>query len=66
MSTTPSQETLAALRGIQTEIRAGKVMLPKTEQERTWNNAHDRALSIVANYIEGLGLFQITARMEKK
>jgi aconitase A len=58
----PSDETLNALRGVRTEIGAGMVLFPRTIEERTWNNAHDRANQIVQNYIDGNGLFQITAR----
>jgi hypothetical protein len=61
----PSKETLEALRGIRTEIGAGMVILPRTVIERTWNDAHERANQIVQNYIDGNGLFQMTAKRKR-
>jgi hypothetical protein len=61
----PSEETLNALRGIRTEIGAGMVLIPKDDRERTWNSAHERANQIVQNYIDGNGLFQITAKPKR-
>ena len=61
----PSEETLIALRGIRTEIGAGKALFPKTIEGRAWNNATTRAESIVQSYIGGYGLFQITAELAR-
>jgi hypothetical protein len=58
----PSAETLEILRNIKTEINCGQVMFPKTDLDRVHNNACDRAIKIVENYIEGYGLFQMTRR----
>ncbi len=58
----PSAETLEILRNIATEINCGKVLIARTHEERTWNNAHERALQIIANYAQGFGLFQMTRR----
>ena len=46
---------------IETELIAGMVLLPKTEADRVWNDAHERAIGILRNYKRGKGLFQITA-----
>ena len=56
---TPSPEVIEILRNIETEIGAGKSFGIGRDHE-IWNAAHDRALSIVAHYKQGLGLFQIT------
>jgi hypothetical protein len=56
----PSAEMIEVLRGIQTEIGAGMVLFPKSDAERAHNNACERANSIIANCIEGYGLFQMT------
>jgi len=47
---------------IKTEIGAGKVLVPRTEPERAHNNACERALSIISNYADGVGLFQMTRK----
>jgi hypothetical protein len=44
--------------GALTEIVAGKVLLPKSDEEHAWNNASDRAIKIVTSYILDEGLFQ--------
>jgi hypothetical protein len=62
----PSAETLGILNGIVTEIGAGKVMFPISEADRAHNHACERAISIIHNYREGYGLFQMTARKKKK
>lgn len=56
----PSAEMIEILRGIRTEIGAGMVMFPKSEAEHAHNNACERANTIIFNYIEGYGLFQMT------
>ena len=61
----PSPETIETLRNIETEVGAGRVLIPRTEAEHTWNNAHERALSIIGGYKRGEGLFQMTAEMKR-
>jgi hypothetical protein len=46
------------LKGIQTEIVAGSVLVPKNEADVAWNRANLRARSIIQNYIDGYGLYQ--------
>lgn len=58
----PSAETLEVLRWIETEIGAGMVLLITCHAEQTWNNACTRALQIIENYQQGIGLFQIAPR----
>lgn len=62
----PSAETAETLRNIQTEIGAGMVLLPKTDPEHAWNNAHTRANQIISGYRQGLGLFQMNRRAEQR
>lgn len=47
------------LRGIKTEIGAGKTFSSSPEGQ-VWNSACDRAIAIVESYMEGCGLFQLT------
>lgn len=54
------------LDGIMSEIGAGMVMFPMTDVEHAHNNACERAKSIIANYRDGHGLFQLTAKLAKK
>ncbi len=56
---TPSTETRKTLRDITTEITAGMILFPMTGTDRVWNDAHRRALAIIANYERGVGLFQM-------
>jgi hypothetical protein len=60
-----SSETREVLRYIQTEIGAGMVLFPKTDAEHAHNNACDRANTIIQNYADGVGLFQLTKRKAK-
>jgi hypothetical protein len=53
------------LEWILTEIGAGMCRFPLTLQEKTWNDAHERCKSIIYNYRDGCGLFQITQKAEK-
>jgi hypothetical protein len=39
-------------------------LLPKSAEERAWNNAHERCRKIVANYRDECGLFQITRQTQ--
>ena len=48
-----------ALKGLKSEIMAGSVLVPKTDEDRAWNEANKRAARIVSHYIEGKGLFQL-------
>lgn len=41
-----------------TEINAGCVLVPKTEIDKAWNEACNRACRIVRLYCNGQGLFQ--------
>jgi hypothetical protein len=52
-------QTIEILRNIQTEIGAGMVLFPRTPEERAHNNACDRANTIISNYQQGFGLFQM-------
>lgn len=57
-----SERLLAdAFRGAITEIGAGQVLIPTLPEERAWNNACQRAISICGHYRDGRGLFQVTA-----
>ena len=58
--------TKEILSNIQTEISAGKVLIPRSDAEHAHNNASDRAISIVQNYKEDIGLFQMTARARQR
>lgn len=53
------------LEWISTEIGAGK-SFTSDDASRIWNNAHDRCLSIVQNYKDGFGLFQMTHRINNE
>lgn len=57
----PNAEIIETLSNIRTEIGAGMVLFPKSEIERGFNIACERAASIIFNYQQGLGLFQLTA-----
>jgi hypothetical protein len=59
----PSADVKRVLDWVRTEINCGNVMFPKTAEERAWNAANDRSLRIIANYYEGMGLFQMTAKV---
>lgn len=61
----PSEETIQAIKGIITEIGAGKVLFPKYEGDHTHNRACDRAVSIAISYRDGYGLFQMVNRSKK-
>lgn len=61
----PSKKTLEALRGVRTEIGAGKVMFPKSDADRAWNSCADRATRIISNYLDGEGLFQIATKPKR-
>lgn len=56
----PHPVVVETLRNIKTEIGAGKVLFPTTDTEHAYNNACDRAISIIQLYVEGCGLFQLT------
>ena len=58
---TPSKETVDALKGLRTEIVAGKVLCPKSEADEAWNNCADRAVRILDGYKNGDGLFQVAS-----
>jgi hypothetical protein len=58
-------EVALVLDGILTEIGAGMVLVPKSLEEQTWNNAHDRCRSIIYNYRDGNGLFQMVRAMKQ-
>jgi len=62
----PSPETLEILRNIRTEIGAGMVLKlgPLSQLEQVHNNACERAKSIIENYMNGYGLFQMTRGMK--
>jgi hypothetical protein len=57
----PSAETEGTLRDIQAEIAEGMILRPKDEAERGYNIGTCRALKIISNYLNGIGLFQIEA-----
>ena len=56
----PDDEALQILRDIKTEINCGQVLFPITVAKHAHNNACERAISIINNYMEGFGLFQMT------
>jgi hypothetical protein len=60
----PNQETIQTLKAIECEIVCGKVLFPKSDAERAWNDACDRASAIITNYRDGVGLFQQITRKE--
>lgn len=60
-----SLEVVKILNWITTEIGAGMVILPKSEAEHAHNNACERAKTIISNYKDGMGLFQMTERGRK-
>jgi hypothetical protein len=60
----PSAETIQTLKDIQTEIGAGMVLIPKSEADRSYNWACDRANQIIRCYADGQGLFQLTRQKE--
>ena len=41
------------------EFTAGKVLTPKSDEDRAWNDAHDRCIRILRRYAKGEGLFQL-------
>lgn len=54
-------EQIEYLKGIQTEIGAGKCLINRDGlEESAYNGACDRAISIVQHYIDGFGLFMMT------
>lgn len=66
---TPSKEVIDTLEAIRSEINCGKLLKPErlmTPEERAWCNAHDRCMAIVANYKDGLGLYQMTGKIKQK
>lgn len=54
-----SKETKEALKGARSEIVAGSVLFPRSEEDRAWNNANQRAGRILEKYMKGEGLFQL-------
>jgi len=60
-----SDEMKRVLNGIRTEIVAGSVTFPKTEDDRLWNRANDRAVRIIDGYLRGEGLFQMVTTVTK-
>ena len=57
-----SKEWLAVtFRGMKTEIGAGGVLIPKSDADRAWNSANERAIRIIEMYEQNNGLFQATA-----
>ena len=62
----PTLEVKQVIEGIATEIGAGRCLPPiDTPEKQAWNEAHNRCLSIISNYREGCGLFQLTANVKK-
>lgn len=53
-----SDDTKRVLDGLRKEIIAGKVLAPKTDANKSWNNCADRAVRILDMYKKGKGLFQ--------
>ena len=47
------------LKGIRTEVIAGGVLIPKSNEDLAWNSANDRTVRIIDQYIRGKGLFQL-------
>jgi len=55
----PAKATIAALEGARKEIVAGGVLLPKSAEDRVWNQCIERAVDILKRYKTGHGLFQL-------
>jgi hypothetical protein len=53
-------ELVDILEGAITEISAGRVLVPRTPEDRTWNDASERAMRILERYKHGEGLFQLS------
>lgn len=47
------------LEGIKKEIFAGMILMPKGENDKTWNEACKRCINIIDRYKEEKGIFQI-------
>lgn len=61
-----SPEAREILDWILTEVGAGMCLVPKSDDEHTWNNAHERCKGIIQSYREGVGLFQMTRGAKSK
>ncbi len=61
-----SDDVAKAFHGAIIEIGAGKVLAPVKPEERAWNNACERAISICEKYKNGEGLFQMTTKLGKR
>lgn len=45
------------------EVTDGK-SFSKESEAKDWNNAHERCSTIIQNYKEGFGLFQMTGKIK--
>lgn len=45
--------------GAVTEIGANKVLSPKNDEDRAWNDSADMAIHFIKKYVRGEGLFQL-------
>lgn len=55
---TSEKEIAQVCEWIKSEIVAGKCLVARSEGEKAWNNACDRACRIIGQYEKGKGLFQ--------
>lgn len=62
----PSEETLATLKGLRTELIASKALFHPEGFDNEWNRALDKAVRFVDNYIEGKGLYQLIPEKHDK
>ena len=53
-----SQESKDVLDCVETEITANKVLFPKSEADKAWNDAIDKCKRFIRAYKNGDGLFQ--------
>lgn len=53
------------LDAIKCEINCGQFLNPTTDLQRIHNSATERALNIINNYLDGIGLFQMTGKAPK-
>lgn len=65
----PSADVKKVLEWVRSEVTCGKLLKPErlmTPEERAWTGAHDRCLSIISNYAEGFGLYQMTEKIKSR
>jgi hypothetical protein len=58
VATKISEETKKALKGLRLEVGAGRVLVPKGEEDKQWNASANRTITLIDMYIKGKGLLQ--------